>query len=286
MTTPRKNIIRCTAAVLLSTTLGTLSAHAELIAADSFDSYADAADLNGQTGGTGWNGAWSVPTATANAAIISDQEITYNFGGTTLGGGNSLLINNGSNPLQRDVFATPDTSGQDYYVSFIFNNTESTFVGWQAKDGDVDVGNDTIGLTNTNNTVAARVGGTNNTATGPISFVNGTTHFVVIGYTGWDGATYRTANIWLNPTSGVEPGESVSASYTGAVGEGSSGFMGLYIRTVSFTTGTEFMYIDDLRVGTDWESVTAVAIPEPGSTALLAAGAAALFALAGRRRRA
>lgn len=283
MKTPRKNIIRCTAAVLLSTTLGALSAHAALVASDSFEDYTVSSNINGQSGGSGWNGAWSVPTVTITGATISSTQITYNFGGTTLGGGNSLLIRNGANPLQRDVFATADTSGQDYYVSFIFNNTGTTFVGWQAKDADPDLTNDTIGLT-TNGNVAARVG--NVTTTGATGFADATTHFVVIGYTGWDGSTYRTSNIWLNPTTGGQMSNSVSATHTGAAGQGSSGFLGLYTRVVNFANdNTEFMYVDDLRIGTDWASVTAVAVPEPGSAALLVAGSAALFAFSGRRRR-
>lgn len=285
MNTPRKHIIRGLAALLATATFGAASAHATLLGFDSFDSYTANSNLDGQDGGTGWAGAWSTGTVTANAAIISTNSITYNFGGTTLGGGNSLLIRNGSNPLQRDVLDELDTSGQDYYVSFIFNNTGTTFVGWQAKDGDVDINNDTIGLTN-NGTVAARVGGTAGTATGATGFSDGVTYFVVIAYTGWDGDTYRTANIWLNPTTGGESANSVSATYTGAEGQGSSGFVGLYIRTASFDSNhnTEFMYVDDVRVGTSWDAVTA--IPEPSSAALLAAFGAVALAICRRKARA
>lgn len=239
-------------------------------------------NLNTQNGGTGWAGAWSVPTVVANSAVISTQSITYNFGGTVIGGGNSLLIRNGSNPLQRDVFAAPDTSGQDYYVSFIFNNTGTTFAGWQAKDGNVDLTNDTIGLTN-NGTVGARVG--NSTSTGATGFSDNATHFVVIAYTGWDGSTYRTSKVWLNPSAVGDPAASVSATYTGTAGQGSSGFMGLYIRTANFANdNTEFMYIDDIRVGTSWSSVTP--IPEPSTTVLLTALGVCVGAVSRRKPRA
>ncbi|HEY9250425.1 MAG TPA: hypothetical protein VIO38_14900 [Rariglobus sp.] len=261
--------------VCIAITLGSPIARAGLTAQDTFDYAAGA--LNAKNGGTGWNGAWSSPSG----ATISTTSITYNFGGTVLGGGNSLKITNGANPLQRDVFAAPDTSGQDYYVSFIFQNTGTTFVGVQAKDNNVSVTNDTIGLIN-NGAVGARVG--NTTSTASTSFADGITHFFVIQYTGWDGSTYRTANIWLNPTTGGEGANSISATYTGTVNQGSSGFVGLYIRTViSATDGTQWMYVDDLRVGTDWASVTA--IPEPGFSAIIAGFTVCLLAIVKRRDR-
>ncbi len=280
MNTPHKNIIRGASALLAFFTVGALPIQAGLLAIDTFDGSA-LGDINGKSGGTGWNGAWSVATVTANAAVVSANEITYTFGGVTLGGGNSLKLLNGSNPLQRDVFASADTSGQDYYVSFIFNNTGTTFAGWQAKDANVDITNDTIGYTN-NGTVGARVGNTSSASAAV--FTDNTTHFVVIAYTGWNGSNYLTSKIWIDPTTGGEGSNTVSASYTGTAGKGSSGFLGLYVRTANFDpTNSEFMYVDDIRVGTGWTSVVPTAIPEPSTYALLAGLATIVLTVARRR---
>lgn len=53
---------------------------------------------------------------------------------------------------------------------------------------------------------------------------------------------------------------------------------------MTIDAGESFL-LDDLRVGTDWASVTS-AVPEPSSAALLAAGAASCFVALRRRRRA
>jgi MYXO-CTERM domain-containing protein len=297
MKTPRRNIIRRSTALLVLGALGTLSARADLVGFDSFESYTAGSNIHGQSGGTGWGGAWSVlpiGSSTAGTTAVSSTSITYNHGGATLGGGKSLLLSNTSNGTQRNVFESVNTAGSDYYVSMIFQFSGSVFAGWQALDNDPSINNDSIGLVAQNGSVAARVDDVtspvNSSSPGNVAgFVSaGTTYFMVIEYTGWTGTNYSTVNVWINPNTGDQSASSVSATYTDPStgdGGGSAGFLGLYVRTlIDSTPVAESMLIDDLRVGTDWGSVTT--IPEPGSASLAAAGAAALFALAGRRRRA
>lgn len=290
MNTPQKNILRRTAAVLAFASLSALPAHAVLLAIDTFEDYNTTTNIRLQPGGgTGWSGAWNVlndgssSNPTAGTAMVTDTEITYTYGGATLGGGKSLLLNNASNGTQRNVFSSVNTEGSDYYVSMIFKATDSGFVGWQAKDGDVDYLNDSIGYTSS--TSGARV---QNQSSAGGTLTAGTTYFMVMEYTGWNGANYKTVNVWINPNTGDQTNSSVSATYTDmdADAGGSSGFVGIYARTASF--GSNAIYVDHLRIGTDWTSVTAStsAIPEPSSASVLAAGAAMLFALFGRRRRA
>lgn len=295
MKTPRKNTVRNASALLAFTVAGALPAQAALLAIDTFEDYNTTTNIRLQAGGgTGWSGAWNVlnngssSTPTAGTAMVTNTEITYNHGGVTLGGGQSLLLDNASNGTQRNVFSSVNTSGSDFYVSFIFQFTGTVFAGFQALDADPDINNDSIGLVNTNGAIAARVDNSNgSTAAGFV--VQNTTYFMVIQYTGWTEANpqYTTVNVWINPNTGEQSESSVSATYTDttpADGGGSSGFLGFYARTTGIDVGTERMLIDDLRIGTSWASVTA--IPEPGSASLLAAGAVALFAMTGRRRRA
>lgn len=254
---PRRiNIVRLTATLLALGTLGVSSGRAGLVAFDSFDDY-DAGDIHAQNGGTGWSSAWVVHNINGGdlgLSVVSEMEITYEHGGVILGGGKSLKLSNASNGTRRNVFPSADTGGADYYVSFIFRYTGTVFTGWQALDGDPDIGNDSIALLNTNGAVGARVG--NKTSFSSAGFVPPeTTCLMVIQYTGWTGSHYSTVNLWINPIEGGRAANTISASHTDLTpGVGSSGFLGVYVRTV--IDSYESVWIDDLKVGTDWASVT------------------------------
>jgi hypothetical protein len=284
----RKNIFRSVSALLAVTTIAAVPARAGLLAIDTFEDYNTTTKIRLQAGGgTGWSGAWNVlndgssSNPTAGTAMVTDTEITYTYGGATLGGGQSLLLNDAANGTQRNVFSSVDDEGGDYYVSMIFQASGSGFVGWQAKDGDAAYLNDSIAYTTS--TFGARV---QNQSSPGGALTAGTTYFMVMEYTGWNGANYKTVNVWINPNTGDQTNSSVSATYTDADADagGSSGFVGIYARTASF--GSNGMYVDDLRIGTDWASVTAVAVPEPSAASLAAGGVVALCALFNRRRRA
>lgn len=126
--------------------------------------------------------------------------------------------------------------------------------GWQALDGNPDIGKDSIALVNTNGAVGARVN--NNTSFSSAGFLPpDTTCLMVIQYTGWTGAHYSTVNLWINPIAGKQSDNTISIRHTDATpGGGSSGFLGIYVRTV--IDSYESFLVDDLRVGTDWASVT------------------------------
>lgn len=267
---------------ILTGIVSTIPAMAVLIAEDNFEDYTANTNINGQTGGTGWNSPWlvqAIGSSSTGVSNVSSTSITYDFNGNTIGGGNSLMLSNQSNGTQRNVFASEDTSGKDYYVSFIFQYSGTVFTGWQAKDASPNISEDSISVVNTNSSVGARVA--NQTSSTSADFLTaGTTYFMVTEYSGWDGSNYNTVNVYINPAE-TQVGSSITATFTDSGGGGSSGFIGTYVRAV--IASDEAFYLDSLRIGTDWESITAV--PEPGQYAVFLACLAGMVGVLIRRRR-
>lgn len=259
MKPPLAGIVVRATALLVAASSCAVSARAGLLAFDSFEDYSLNSNIHGQAGGTGWSGGWEVRNISggeAGTSPISAVSITYNHGGTILGGGNSLLLGSASSGTRRNVFAAVDVAGGDYYVSFIFRFSGAVFTGWQALDETPDISNDSIALVNTNGAAGARVDGVTDSSSAGLVQANAT-YFLVVQYTGWTGANYSTVNLWINPPVGDRWASAPSATCTDATpndGGGSAGFLGVYARTL--IDGGESFLIDDLRVGTDWESVT------------------------------
>lgn len=283
------------AALLMVAFQAPTNTSASLVAIDDFNSYTAGTDVGGQNGGTGWAYAWTVGSG-IDVHQVSSKTVTYTLGGFTYGGGNSLMFTGGStqNSTQRATFTSADKSGQTYYSSFVF-----TIEG--------PVGTET-GTATGNNTISMLAKGDNFSATTDNAlFINGAnsktqarnsdqlasvdtliqygvTYLAVVRYSGWDATAgvYETTTVWLNPTTTDE--NTSEASITASVttdNAGSEGFQGVAFRTY-FTNSANKVYIDDLRVGTTWDSVV---IPEPGTWALgLSAGVLAIALLRRRRR--
>lgn len=266
--------------------LSVQTSKASLLAYEGFD-YTAGNSVVGQSGGTGWNSSWGGNGTTQ--ALVSSTEITYSLNGTTLGGGNSMVFNNNATSpiLQRDVFASLSTSGQDYFLSFIFQTqgagtNNSTFFSWQAKDDNPQVNVGNIGVVS-NAAAGARI----NTDTTNVSatVTNDTTYFMVIAFTGWSEANsrYQETKVWLNPEIDDENTSDptiVASQTTANASDGAPGFLGLWVRATAFDGVDEAVYFDDIRVGTTWSSVTAV--PEPGEYAVWLGDLAVLLILGKR----
>lgn len=277
------------AAAFLSIILAAcLSGHASPLAFDNFESYTVGQDIIGESGGIGWNSAWTGnPSNTPSTqAIVSTHSITYSFGGHTIGGGKSLRFDaNASFPvLSRDVFASVDKSGQDYYISFIFQSESATannaaFVSWHAKD-EADVFNEgNMGVINAN-TIRARVDTTDTNVT-DAAVTNADVHFMIVRFSGWDDTAYRNTTVWFNPGPGDQNTTDPTIVATAIkLDGGATGFGGISVRATSFNS-ERAMYFDDVRVGTSWDSVTPV--PEPQTAVLVLAAAVGLLALLRRR---
>ncbi|QYY35252.1 alginate lyase family protein [Ruficoccus sp. ZRK36] len=237
---------------------------------DDFDSYTTGSTLNGQSGGIGWKGAWS----SVSGIEVSNTAITYTLGELQLGGGKSLKVDvNSANAFARDVLDNPDTTGQDYYVSFLMRIEGDTgalptsgynpFAGWQARDSSPDPANDTVGITGKAGKAGARVANADERISTVLEY--GQTYFVVVQYGGWDGSNYQTATVWLNPDINDEftADTSVKATKTSTVsGQGSDGFIGVQVRTVSLSEDAYYLF-DDVSVGRTWREV--VPVPQGGT---------------------
>lgn len=233
---------------------------------DDFNDYPANVALNGLVSGTGWADAWTA----VNGITISDTSITYVLGDRTLGGGRSLKVPVSSgNAFGRNLLPAPDSSGRDYFVSFLARIEGGTgplptsgiipFAGWQACDGTPSDTNDTIGIIGKSGKAGARVAGADALASTVLEY--GRTYFFVIGYGGWNGSTYQSATLWVNP--GINDDASTDASVkavktTTASGQGSDGFIGLRVRTVALNQSGYYLF-DDVRVGRSWREV----VPAP-----------------------
>lgn len=275
------------------------SAQAGLIAWDDFNSYTSGTAINGLNGGHGWVGAWE-STLTSSNAGISSQQITYNAGGISRGGGNSFVVSQTADAAAlRQIFSDKNTSGSDYFMSFIFQvrqegggggNSTDAFASWGANDGRSQ-GNHTLGGVQGRRGLA-RVGNqSTNTAN---EVVYNDTYFMVVGYSGWDGTSYTTSTVWL-----YNKDQTVISETTGLIatryaeGLGSQGIVGLQLRTHYLSNSIDSnnhvprtIYFDDIRFGDNWDSVVTGAIPEASTTALIATAivAAGVFVLRRRNR--
>ena len=107
------------------------------------------------------------------------------------------------------------------------------------------------------------------------------TIFLVGAYEFVSGATNDIAYMWINPSistfgAGTAPSPTLTSTPGAGVADSFPSISTFNLRNVN-TVGTASALFDELRVGTDWASVT---VPEPGAFVLL--GLAGVFAIARR----
>jgi hypothetical protein len=227
------------------------TSRATLLAYDSFDTYTKDVALKNNTlnDGTGWLAAWGSGGGTV---VVSSKTLTYKLGDYTYGGGASVAVSgtNNSSAIRRDL-ASSVTNGSDIYVSMLFQVVQENgaagalvsghYAGWSPRDGAFAVGEDntlTLGTGSSSGAWAgARVNNTNSTVKTALQY--NTTYLVVVRFSGWDGASYKTTTTWLNPSSGdlASANDSIVATITDSAG-GSTSFNGLQLRTNTLDTDT------------------------------------------------
>ena len=258
--------------------LGSPLVQAALIAYDNF-SYTAGATIGGQNGGSGWTGAWATNGMATNYS--ASTALTYSNGSVeVVGDTRTALVGSNTADLYARAFA-PQTS--TLYFSFLFRLDSNTlnvddFVHFMLNN---DTSNDTSGgiglLSTTTNRLGARIGTTNggDTTSSAIDLAANTTYFLVGKIWKNGGANYNTVDLFINPSSNIEPGTS-SATDTVTMTMGTIS----YFTVRGFNIDADDRYVfDELRIGDTFASVV---VPEPSVAALILGGAAML--IAGRRR--
>lgn len=252
--------------------------HAELLAYDGFNY--SAGNVNGDSGGTGWNGAWNSSTSPVYAAVVTGTTLSYTGGSINIGGsGSALSITGGSDgALNRSFLGT--ASGSEIYFSFLFQAVAGSgdeFSHFYLGDSPDRFNSGGIGdfySAAGDARFGARVnnGTADTTTASSLSYTLGTT-YLLVGRLSTDGATGAAGEIdhvqlWVNPTSLV-PG-TASATVDASTGLSLAAFDVFSTRTVNFA-GTDQILIDELKIGTDFASVV-TAVPEPSVAGLAAMG--------------
>lgn len=260
--------------------------HAALVAYDNFESYTAGADLDGDNGGTGWQGDWF---AQPEVDVVS-ASLAYTGGSISVNGGSQAVrVNSTSDSLalrQFDQVAIGASS--EVYFSFLFqenSGTSSDFINLWVSDtnnrnGSGGLGLQSTGSENFSTRIRATTGSdfTDLSSTAP---VQGQTYFLV-GRFSRDGTQgdpldplrFDLMELWINPTSLTLGTPDASVDQSSGINGGIQYFG---IRTHGVAAPDQYLF-DELRIGTSLAAV----VPEPATAALLTGG---LLVLALRRRR-
>jgi hypothetical protein len=277
------------------------AASASLIAYDQFN-YTVGNTLTGQSGGSGWTGAWQAGVGGTSNTVAAGLSLgTYPVAG---GAGQMYSTNNSySTGASRQLNVT--ASGY-LWMSFLCNNNTST---WQALYTEDLVQTGTLKTFYRVNTggngddwqdrPAGIATGASSANTAAINNSNGyddissDTYLIVAEVTNVGGAGNQTETIWVlnaaNYAALTTKDETdlnghcvTSATQTGAYGFTLSPGDLVQLITNKFSSGSVIFTVDELKYGTDSVSVLS-AVPEPATMALLGFGAVAM--LVKRRRR-
>ncbi|EIP98104.1 hypothetical protein OpiT1DRAFT_02554 [Opitutaceae bacterium TAV1] len=287
---------------------------AALLAYEGFDYTAGCTivpnqDTSGK-GGSGWTGNWAGTTVATVKA--TDTSVSWTSpDGVIYGGGNGMAISGGNTTraAYREFSSTLVTTGADLYFSFVLNITGGTAgsnvsgsggITVSLYDGDFSNESDN-GVAIRGDTVGVRVA--NATYNTKDALTHNTSCLIVVRFSGWNTTTqsYQQTSVWVNPGAddfiNTPYGSVVSTAgyaswYVAPVlaedgvtwtKTGSDGYSGVIIRTSNLDN--KVYTLDDLRIGTAWDSVVITPIPEPATCALvIASGMAGILAFFRRRK--
>lgn len=263
---------------------------ASVIATEDFEDKS-LATLEGQGGGSGFSGTWSVG-GTDSRVMVVNSALSYSNGAVgSSGGSQALQFLWEANETATDGImsrALNSPANGTVYMSLLFRDTvnNDTFTLGGPNDF-VQWGFDNAGGGNPNATILRRNGelqarsntsAGNSAGSGDLSILNQTRMLVFKATRG--GGNYNAISLFVDPSSLTEPGAADATSNTDS---GISSFSHFVARSAFHEQNDAFL-IDNIRIGTTWEDVVTapvVAIPEP-STSMLC-GLASVILL--RRRR-
>ena len=257
--------------------LPTSSAIGSLVASDSF-AYVSGS-LNGNTGGSGFGGAWAdVAGDTTNPLVIDPTSLTYP-GITSTGGSVKLPSNTAYSDSQR-ALAVPQSTGTYYFSALGQTISDAGMYLGVGLGGDLANGG-------SNYTVYLQYSQQRKTSTFHIkhefdgeqsSFFElaGTGVFLIVGRLSLT-AGDDTLDVWINPAFGSEPAGAANVSLTGF---DLGALTHVFIDGGGTSSPTANARLDELKLGTVYNDV--VPLPEPTSTLGLLTGSALLLAARAR----
>lgn len=269
---------------LTSLLFGASFAHSAIIASDDFEDYLAGSNIHNGNFGSGFTNPWNAvgdhSTAQSNSLSVPSSGVD--------GGSQALRLQPTTNLgdegsfISRTIPATTDT----LYLSMIVRKEVmdgSDFINFMVSDGATGNTNGALsfGLRNVSgNPIFARVGSSSSGQT--IDSINAVanTNYLLIGKFSKDGsANYNRADLYINPTSAVEPGTADAIAISSVTG----------IDTLSLFNVRHFqpeagdtIWVDRMVFATSFEEAFS-GIPEPSTTTVL--GLVAGLGLLRRRRK-
>ena len=233
-----------------------------------YEPFSTLGTLNGQTGGTGFSGAWSAITGTSTVSapgltysgltVVGNRATTPAATATTQNRGLSASIGGATGTTYISFLLRPDAAVSAANAEFaLLGSVNSVYVGKAAS------GNTSNYLLDTTNS-----GGTQNTSS--TAFANGTAVLMVLRADFVGGGGGDTFKLYINPSNAAEPGSADATKSSYNVGT---------INTIQFTGNLGFSF-DELKIGSSYADV----VPEPGTYAAGIA-VAGIVGMTWRRRR-
>lgn len=280
------------AAAVACLSAGTTAARAVVIASDNYESYANGAQLNGQTGGTGFSGAYVVDSTKLPNVTAASKSLTYAGGAVgSSGGANAVSLSGLTDSV--NLVSRPFTSqSATVYFSFLYNagtgsQSNEDFLQFGLSDLTTGEPKSSVGSAGTAaGTVPVQFfvrvpnGGTSAFSGSGLTLAENTTYLLVGKASKVAGSsTYNQIDLYVNPTTLTEPATATATS-TVAAGTGTASVSNFILRTARTEAADSYFY-DNLTIGTTYADVVS-AVPEPAAAGLL--GAAAVGLLCRRRR--
>jgi len=267
------------------------SALAVPVAYDGFDY--PVGNLAGNSGGTGWTGAWAADPA---VDVVTNANLIYSSGNVVVVGGPNAAQVTGlvGNPTPLDNAASRPFTGQTgpVYMSLLFQPVvnggtgQDDFFQFMLND-DTDAENSgAIGMRNQTGTagndgyftrIRNNSADSNAEAAPNVTSLVGRTDFLVGKFSKVANTDYNRFDLFVNPTSNVEGVPSASLTFDSDM----SMIDFFSLRLAFIDTGDAYRF-DELRIGTEFADVVTI-LPEPATAALGVLGA---MMLGLRRRRA
>ncbi len=229
------------------------------------------------------NGTWT-NLNTGTAPVIASGNLTVS--GLQAPTGERVSWVSGNIQEAWDQIGVTNSSGTVFY-SFAFQLSSlptSTTYSFGFTDTSTTYGS-TVWLTN--NSGSLNIGLSPRTVTAattyaPQAFTTNSTIFIVGSYEFVEGASNDISRLWINPSS-VDFGEPSAPTANITLANTTNDLVGITGFLLRGASGSPAGTMDELRIGTDWASVTPV--PEPSTYAMLALAGAGFAGYVIRRRR-